>query len=819
MAYELEIYYDTGDDDNNASIYGDVWVSQSFTTSGGFDLTRVSAKILRAGSPGDVVAVIKATDGNNKPTGSDLATSNVVNGNGFTTDAEGEWIDFDFGTPATLSAATKYSIIIKALSGSSSNKVQWRRDTGNGYAGGTLAYSTNSGSSWTVQSKYDLLFRTYSGAAAGPTYVDMAGTVAGAATLTGVLYGTSVPLSGAVEVEASLTGSLWGTSVALAGEIEGACSLVGNAFVAHFIDMAGAVEAASALVAALETKRFIALAGTVEATADLDGFLLSHVWLDEFHQDTRIVAAGNNQIWFEGIGVAAGTMVELTAARDDINTSDPCIIFPLLEKAFVVNGANKKVIDFGNVKITTADVGANPPDRGNILMGGTSEAQMVVDYITTTSGACTIYGKRTTAATFVSGDVVTGTDDDEGAISFTLNANEDSGATVAGGQPHWYDWGPYGGDTAAFGELPEKVYLGCSYRGRAVLSGNPDYPFQWYMSREGNPFDFNYIATDATRATAGGTGNLGQLGDMVRALIPWKDDALAFGCANSFIVLRGNPTDGGYFENIDSKIGVYGQEAWCFDGDGDLYFWGSGGVYKSSRGFGTLTNLTAEAYPDIVDDEDAGPSTHRITFGYDPRANGIQISVTRLSDGSNSCYWLDMGTGGFYPDEFNTDHGAYSMLFYDANDPAYKHLLVGCKDGYIRRFDKTSKNDDGLAIDSYVDYGPIQLAPRPDQEGHIFSVEAELGGGGSGGTESDSNNVIWRIWTDRSADAINEKLSANTAPSIGGTFQAPGRRRGGAVKRKVKGVYAGIKLRNNTLGESWAFEKMIVGIRPAGRAK
>lgn len=552
-----------------------------------------------------------------------------------------------------------------------------------------------------------------------------------------------------------------------------------------------------------------------------EAFMLSHVWLDEFHQTDYLVVAGNDQLWFEDIGVAAGQMVELVAARDDIDTSDQLVLFPLLEKVFVVNGTRKKVADFGNVKITTGSVGTHYPDRGNILTDTTSNAQMVVDYITSTTGACTIYGKRTTTATFGNGHTVTGKDDDNNDISFTLNSDENPGATVAGGQPHWYDWTPYGNDTAAFGTLPNKIYLGCAYQGRAVWSGDPDYPFQWGMSRQHNPFDFNYaaIATDVQRAMAGGTGNLGELGDMCRALIPWKDDSLAFGCVNSFVVLRGNPADGGYIENIDTKVGVFGQTAWCFDNSGDLYFWGSGGVHKSPRGFGMLENLTAEAYPDIVDVEGAGPATHRILFGHDPKQNGIEISVTKLSDGSNSCYWYDIGTKGFYQDQFNEDHGIYSMLFYDANNATYKHLLAGCKDGYIRYFDKNSKNDDGLAIDSYVDYGPIQLTEQPDFEGLIYSIEAELGGGKSGGAEPDSNNLVWRIWAERAADTINEKLDANVTPNLGGTFKGPGRRKGESTKRRVKGVYAGIKLRNNTLNESWAFEKMIVGVRPAGRAK
>lgn len=579
-----------------------------------------------------------------------------------------------------------------------------------------------------------------------------------------------------------------------------------------YVDMSATGGGTGGGTATLLAFVYVDMSATDGGTGGGSATLVGHVWLDDFHPRTRLATVGYDQFWYEDIDVAAGTMVELVAARDDIDTSDQLVLFELYQKVFVVNGANLKVADFGNTKIATAEIGSHYPDRGNILTGGTSNAQMVVDYITSKTGAVTLYGTRTTTATFASGETVTGQDDDGNAISFVLSAAE-----VA--PPHWYDWKPYANDTAAFGELPDKAYLACAYRGRAVLSGNPDYPNQWYASREGNPFDFNFVATDAQRAVAGGTGDLGQLGDIPRALIPYRDDSLMFGCAGSITVLRGNPADGGYMEQINSRVGVFGQNAWTFDADGNLYFWGSGGVYFSPRGFGPLTNITEERYPDLIDDEGANPSTHRVILGYDPRESGIQIAVTKLSDGSSSGYWLDLRTKALFPDSFQNTHGAYSMFFYDANDTDDKRLIVGCMDGYMREFDADAKSDDGHAIDSYVDYGPIQLAPRPDQEGIIYSVEAELGSDESSGTTADSDNVTWRIWTDESADQINKKLASNATPNIGGTFQAPGRRKGGAVKRKVKGVYAGVKLRNNTLDESWSFEKMIVGTRPTGRVK
>jgi len=91
--------------------------------------------------------------------------------------------------------------------------------------------------------------------------------------------------------------------------------------------------------------------------------------------------------------MAAGTMVELVAARDDIDTTKALWAFELYGKVFVVNGTNRKVADFINVKITTTDVGAHPPDFQTVLTGGTSGAKMIVDYITSLSGAATIYGR------------------------------------------------------------------------------------------------------------------------------------------------------------------------------------------------------------------------------------------------------------------------------------------------------------------------------------------------------------------------------------------------------------------------------------------
>ena len=166
------------------------------------------------------------------------------------------------------------------------------------------------------------------------------------------------------------------------------------------------------------------------------------------------------------------------------------------------------------------------------------------------------------------------------------------------------------------------------------------------------------------------------------------------------------------------------------------------------------------------------------------------------------------------------------MFFYGANDPDYRDLLVGCKDGYIRKFNESLKSDNDSAdaagtgtvlIDSYVGFGPLQISEDAKQQGKITGIDLITAGGDSGG--SDSNNITCKIYIDKTAETIKDKLIAGTNPNVSRILKAPGRQRGNTIKQKLKGVYVGIELRNSAAGETWGFEQMLVTAKPAGRVK
>ena len=533
----------------------------------------------------------------------------------------------------------------------------------------------------------------------------------------------------------------------------------------------------------------------------------------------KLVAAGNNELWYES---SAGTMTELSAANGDIDTTDQLAMFEGYQKVFVVNGANLKVADFINTKLSTADARPNDgtnvaPIKGTILTGGTSGAKMVTDFCNAFNGAALIYG-YVISGTFQNGEVVTGTNASgtPTAVSFTTDA-------APGAAPHWYNWIAYptvGGKS--FGSLPNKAYIGCLYRGRCVLSGNPEFPFQWYMSRQTNPWDFAYVANDAGSPVKGGNSDAGEIGDIVRALIPYKDDYLIFGCASTMWFLAGDPMFGGSINELDLTVGIFGSQSWCFDGEGSMYFWGTNGIYVTQIP-GVPKCITEINLPNLVNDEGADPSTHKITMVYDRKRKGVLTCITKLSDGTNSNYWYDLRTGGFFPESYPDECGAYAVFDYPANSNTYKDLLLGCKDGYIRKFDSSAKDDDkgasDQAINSYVKFGPIPMSQDPDKKGKLSGLNLTTAGGGTSGSQSDSSNVNFKIFVENSAEKVIEKLSANTNPNLAGTFKAPGRQPGAKRKQKVKGAYLGIRLDNTTTSETWGFEKLTGTITPAGKVK
>lgn len=543
----------------------------------------------------------------------------------------------------------------------------------------------------------------------------------------------------------------------------------------------------------------------------------------------KLVAVGGNQLWYEKLVDSTPTMIELEAARDDIDCGDPLTMAEAYGKVFVANKDKLRVADFINVKLTY-DALTDPPAHGDVLtqtQNGSDHAYMVVDFVDTTNKF--IYGHA-----YYDGDAIEFDDTNTVASANTIATMDPATFLViaVADPPHWYTWTAYPdcknaeGTVLDYGDIPNQATLVCNYRGRVTLSGNPELPYQWFQPRQANPWDFNYNSIDAQAAVRGGSSDAGEIGDSVVALIPYKDDYLIFGCVNTMWYLAGDAKEGGSILELDLTSGIYGPKSWCFDNEGNLWYWGTNGIYKTSI-LEKPVCISEISLPDLVKTPGnslvgVNPSTHRIVLAYDRRRAGIMITITTLLDGSNSNYFYDLRTEGFFPETYPDECGVYSAIYYEATDVDYRELILGCSDGYIRHFDEDEEDDDAGAsgdteIDAYVTFGPIQMSRDPKLTGKLTGLNCVTAGRTSG--SSDSDDITYNVWVDRSAAKIIKKLLADTSPDIAGTITAPGRRRGGDIRKKIKNVYMGIKLQNDTATETWAFEQLLIDLKQSGRLK
>jgi len=153
-------YYNTGDDDTSYALGGDYWFAQTFTVNAAHTVSSVKLKLYRVNSPGIVTVSIRATNGSGHPTGLDL-TSGTISGNTLTIDTDGLWYEITV-TEHTLSASTKYAIVVRALGGDWDNWLGWKCDIDSPtYDGGNWENSEDGGVSWTSYTDTDFMFEVW----------------------------------------------------------------------------------------------------------------------------------------------------------------------------------------------------------------------------------------------------------------------------------------------------------------------------------------------------------------------------------------------------------------------------------------------------------------------------------------------------------------------------------------------------------------------------------------------------------------------------------------------------------------------------------
>lgn len=366
--------------------------------------------------------------------------------------------------------------------------------------------------------------------------------------------------------------------------------------------------------------------------------------------------------------------------------------------------------------------------------------------------------------------------------------------------------------TATAGTLPTKCRLCALHADRLWLAGDEN-PGVWYASRAGDPLDFDYTEEDIQRAVSATNSRAGHLAnEKVQALMTYHDDCLVIGMSKSIWVMRGNPAGtGGNLVRVSNQVGVHGAKSWAFDAEGWLWMWTPDGLYVMPPGCGSAPmSVSRELLPESLVNVDR--SAYTVTMAYDFRDRGLHLFVSKNSAGATTHYWVDTkawqtgdgksgASASFWPMSYQSDHEPFALHERREVSDAYSQVMIGCRDGYVRRFQSNTYQDDSSNITSYVFLGPF-----PGDDGYYQSVLNEL----TGEIALNSADVTWTVHTGNNPEAAFAAAARETGTWTAGVNYA--------AHPRVRGSVFYVKLAFS-LTAAGAFERATAVLLPKGRRR
>ena len=362
--------------------------------------------------------------------------------------------------------------------------------------------------------------------------------------------------------------------------------------------------------------------------------------------------------------------------------------------------------------------------------------------------------------------------------------------------------------TTTKGEVPTSTRLISLYRGRISLTGDPALPNVWYHSRQDDPLDWQYADTDddVARAILGQNNDFGIVGEPITAQIPFSDDFLIFGASNSIWVLRGDAAFNGQIDNVSFKSGIISGDAFTFGPSGEIVFLGRDGIYMMPPGAASVpVSISNQYLPNSLRDID--PSAFQVSIEYDIIEEGVHIYITPVSGGVQKYYWMDWENKRFFPSILQTSHEPMKTLSFTSVDNILS-VLHGSRDGFIRRYSRSSVTDEGFDISSHVLLGPFYLGGSELFNGVLRELQIILG--------KNSGDVKWKLYVgDTHQEVISDAVlggavSNEGTVSSGFNFSKRVDRRGSSAVLRIEGISG---------QPAWALEQIIGVSRDAGRLR
>ena len=355
------------------------------------------------------------------------------------------------------------------------------------------------------------------------------------------------------------------------------------------------------------------------------------------------------------------------------------------------------------------------------------------------------------------------------------------------------------------GKLPPRCELMVAWGGRVVRARSHDNPSAWFASARGDGagWDFSPPIQTPEQAIEGVNARALQVPDIINALVPMYDDLLLFGGDHSIWRLTGNPLAGGQLDLVSDEWGMAYGRPWCRSPDGLIYFFSSRGGLFAMNAAGAIVWVSESSVQRSLENIDL--STYRVELAYNWRDRGVHVFLlpTGAGGAARQHWFFEFDDQRLVPweDEFGAvGLNPHSVWVRDADAFDDRILLLGCEDGYVRKWSASADDDDGTPIYSKCVLGPI-VPDVSDLDWKFSHLRAILSG--------EQGGAFWRGYgTDDPGDLGNAAASGTFGPGANPPSMS-----------KFRGAYGFVELSANDASTRWALESLEVRYASAGPRK
>tara|TARA_Y100000593_G_C4237262_1_gene300248 strand:- start:40 stop:1050 length:1011 start_codon:yes stop_codon:yes gene_type:complete len=319
------------------------------------------------------------------------------------------------------------------------------------------------------------------------------------------------------------------------------------------------------------------------------------------------------------------------------------------------------------------------------------------------------------------------------------------------------------------------------------------------------PNDWDVVNGEAVSGTS---TNLSEIGEPIKALFPFREESIVFGCLNSILLLQGDPAEAdSSIVSISRDIGVIGPDAWAHGPNRSLFFFGTNGLYYLAPNEFNVSQ-TNRLSLGRMDREFASIdlASFDVKLLYDYYLYGLHIFMSAKNSPGGSeptrHYFYDERSQALWPMEYPATHGPAACVYYPDPSPTKRRVLMGGFDGHVRYFDPAATSDDGTAIESHVWIGPFQIGPIT--EAKVMRMAAVL--------DAQSPDVTWGIYVgDTAEEAMNSTAIATGSWSKGRNLWKHVRARGQNIFVKLSS--------DSATDTPWSLEHITATLAVAGRVR